>query len=161
MLFYFRTLLKEVEAKLPGYDTVCQDLLEVLLLQLMRRSKFSLTFLPTSRKSTKECAVVRRYMENHFKENLTLEQLAAVAHVNKYYLVHSLQPGIRNLPQLLLPEFPPHARPQPAAVPDPAQERKLPPALSCRGRHCADAAPPTAATFFKFSLLFSFCSGII
>ncbi len=89
MLFYFRTLLKEVEAKLPGYDTVCQDLLEVLLLQLMRRSKFSLTFLPTSRKSTKECAVVRRYIENHFKENLTLEQLAAVAHVNKYYLVHS------------------------------------------------------------------------
>lgn len=89
MLFYFRALLKEIEARLPGYDTVCQDLLEVVLLQLMRRSKFSLTFLPTSRKSTKECAIVRRYIENHFKENLTLEQLAAVAHVNKYYLVHS------------------------------------------------------------------------
>ena len=33
--------------------------------------------------------MVRRYIDAHFKENLSLDQLAALAHVNKYYLVHT------------------------------------------------------------------------
>ncbi len=89
ILFFLQNLLREVEAKLPGYDTVCQDLLEVVLLQLMRRSEFTVTFVPTSRKSTRETALVRRYIENHFKEDLTLDKLAEAAHVSKYYLVHN------------------------------------------------------------------------
>lgn len=89
ILFYMQCLLKEIETKQPGYNTACQDLLEVVLLQLMRRSEFTITFLPAARKSSTECAVVRRYIEHHFKENLTLDQLAGIAHVNKYYLAHS------------------------------------------------------------------------
>ncbi len=89
ILFYLRCLLKEIETKLPGYNTVCQDLLEVVLLLLMRSSKFTVTFIPAAHKSSKECAVVRRYIENNFKENLTLDNLAAVAHVSKYYLSHA------------------------------------------------------------------------
>lgn len=89
LLFYLQSLLKELEEKLPGYNTVCQDLLEVVLLQLMRRSEFTVTFVPTSRKSSRETAIVRRYIENHFKEDLTLDDLANVAHVSKYYLAHA------------------------------------------------------------------------
>lgn len=89
LLFYLHSLLDELESKLPGYNTVCQDLLEVVLLQLMRRSEFTVTFVPTSRKSTRETAIVRRYIDNHFKENLTLDILAEVAHVSKYYLAHN------------------------------------------------------------------------
>ncbi|MCI8566962.1 MAG: AraC family transcriptional regulator [Lachnospiraceae bacterium] len=89
ILFYLRYLLKEIETKLPGYNTVCQDLLEVVLLLLMRHSQFTVTFVPAARKSSKECAVVRRYIENHFKESLSLDDLAAVAHVSKYYLAHA------------------------------------------------------------------------
>ena len=84
----FRSL-KEIENKYPGYNTVCQDLLEVVLLLLMRHSQFTVTFVPAARKSSKECAIVRRYIENHFKENLTLDDLAALAHISKYYLVHA------------------------------------------------------------------------
>lgn len=89
ILFYLRCLLTEIENRHPGYNTVCQDLLEVVLLLLMRHSQFTVTFVPTAHKSSKECAVARRYIENHFKENLTLDDLAAAAHVSKYYLVHS------------------------------------------------------------------------
>lgn len=89
ILFYLRCLLAEIENRHPGYNTVCQDLLEVVLLLLMRHSQFTVTFVPTAHKSSKECAVARRYIENHFKENLTLDDLAAAAHVSKYYLVHS------------------------------------------------------------------------
>lgn len=89
LLFYLRCLLAEIEGKQPGYNTVCQDLLEVVLMLLMRRSQFTVTFVPTVHKSSKECAVVRRYIESHFKENLTLDELAALAHVSKYYLSHA------------------------------------------------------------------------
>ncbi|MCI8853340.1 MAG: AraC family transcriptional regulator [Lachnospiraceae bacterium] len=89
ILFYLRCLLKEIETRLPGYSTICQDLLEVVLLLLMRRSQFTVTFVPALHKSSKECAIVRRYIENHFKESLTLDDLAAVAHVSKYYLAHA------------------------------------------------------------------------
>ncbi len=89
VLFYLRCLLKEIETRLPGYNTICQDLLEVVLLLLMRRSQFTVTFVPAIHKSSKECAIVRRYIENHFKESLTLDDLAAVAHVSKYYLSHA------------------------------------------------------------------------
>ena len=89
LLFYLKSLLGEIETHLPGYNIICQDILEVILLQLMRRSEFTITFIPSTRKSSKECAVVRRYIDNHFKENLTLDDLAAVAHVSKYYLAHA------------------------------------------------------------------------
>lgn len=88
-LFYLRCMLAEMENKHPGYHTICQDLLEVVLLLLMRRSRFTVTFIPSTRRSNKECAIARRYIENHFKENLTLDDLAAAAHVSKYYLVHA------------------------------------------------------------------------
>lgn len=35
--------------------------------------------------------MVRRYIDNHFKENLSLDQLAQLAHLNKYYLAHSFR----------------------------------------------------------------------
>lgn len=89
ILFYLRCLLHEIENKHPGYHTICQDLLEVVLMLLMRHSQFTITFVPTAHRSSKECAIVKRYIENHFKESLTLDDLAAIAHVSKYYLVHA------------------------------------------------------------------------
>lgn len=89
ILFYLRSMLTEMENKYPGYNTICQDLLELVLMLLMRRSRFTVTFIPSTRKSSKECAIARRYIENHFKENLTLDDLAAAAHISKYYLVHA------------------------------------------------------------------------
>lgn len=88
VLHTLRSLLREIEEKAAGYGIVCQDLLEVLLVRLMRRTDFSLTPAPPRRRSSKECAAVRRYIEGHFKENITLDLLAQLTHLNKYYLVH-------------------------------------------------------------------------
>lgn len=89
VLHSLRSLLGEIENKAAGYDIICQDLLEVLLVRLMRRTDFSLTPAPPRKRSTKECATVRRYIDGHFKENITLDMLAELSHVNKYYMVHS------------------------------------------------------------------------
>jgi AraC-like DNA-binding protein len=66
----------------------------VLVLRLMRQTGLSfLTKKPEhrrpGRKPSKECATVRHYIDNHFKENINLNLLSELVHVNKYYMVHS------------------------------------------------------------------------
>ena len=90
VLHTLRSLLREIETKGTGYEIVCQDFLEVLLIRLMRRTDFSLTPAPPRKRGSKECAAVRRYIDGHFKENITLDQLSELAHVNKYYMVHAI-----------------------------------------------------------------------
>lgn len=94
LLHALREMLKEIELKAPGYELICQDLLEVLILRLMRHA--GLSFLPTQgehrrkgKQQNKECAAVKRYIDNHFKENISLDMLSELVHVNKYYMVHS------------------------------------------------------------------------
>lgn len=87
ILPYLRGMLREIETKQKGYEVVCQDLLEVLVVKLMRHTDFSLAVTP-GKQTSKECAVVRRYLDGHFKENISLDMLAELAHVNKYHLVH-------------------------------------------------------------------------
>lgn len=69
----------------------CQHLLEVILLRLLRHSELALAPAPGEYAGSRECDLVRRYIEEHFKENLTLDQLAKLAHINKYYLVHAFR----------------------------------------------------------------------
>lgn len=82
-----RALLREAEGKQPGYELICQNLLEILTIHLGRRAEFSSA--PGGRYANKECALVRRYIDSHFKENITLSQLSDLVHINKYYLVHT------------------------------------------------------------------------
>lgn len=86
---YLDEMLRELEDQIPGYETICQDLLEVLLLRVMRYSNYSAQPLPPAKRVSKECAAARRYIEAHFRENLTLDQLAEIVHINKYHMVHS------------------------------------------------------------------------
>ena len=86
-----RMLLQEAEAAQPGYEAVCHNLLQVLLLLLLRWESAVLRPVVPGPKSSRECSLVRRYIDSHFKENLTLDQLAAMANLSKYYLVHAFQ----------------------------------------------------------------------
>ena len=42
-------------------------------------------------RGSRECEFIRRYIDNHFKEDLNLDHLARLAHLNKYYLSHSFR----------------------------------------------------------------------
>ena len=81
-------ILKEVQDKQPGYHLVCQNLLDVLLIQIIRRQK--LVPAPISfTKMTKECGQIKQYLDSNYADNINLDSLAAMAHMNKYYLVHA------------------------------------------------------------------------
>lgn len=86
-----RMMVQEARDQGSGWEDACQNLLEVILLRLLRREDFALTAQTAGAGSSRECGQVKRYIDNHFKENLDLEQLAALVHVNKYYLAHAFK----------------------------------------------------------------------
>lgn len=84
-------MLREVQGAQSGYEEACSALLSVVLLRLGRQEGVSLAGEPSGPRTSRECDLVRRYIDNHFKESLTLEQLAGLAHLNKYYLAHTFR----------------------------------------------------------------------
>ena len=86
-----RNILREMEQKNPGYEDVCQAYMEILIIRLMRITALSVPTEPQTISANRQCAAVRRYIDLHFKEPLTLEQLAAEGHMNKYYLSHAFK----------------------------------------------------------------------
>ena len=85
-------LLAEADHSLDGYETVCQDLLEVLLIWLVRSSTLSVQLQRTTvRAENRECAEIKRYIDTNYRESITLDKLAGMSHLNKYYLSHAFQ----------------------------------------------------------------------
>ena len=87
LLFYLRSLLNEAEREEPYHDKVCQNLLEVMIIHMLRYADFSMTVIP-SKKANIACGLAKRYIDAHFSDAITLQELADLTHVNKYYLAH-------------------------------------------------------------------------
>ncbi len=86
-----RNILREMEQKSTGYEDVCQAYMEILIIRLMRNTILYSTAKPHQASSNRQCAAVKRYIDLHFKEALTLELLAEEAHMNKFYLSHTFK----------------------------------------------------------------------
>lgn len=86
-----RNILREMEQKNTGYEDVCQAYMEILVIRLMRSTALAVPTEPQVSSGNQQCAAVRRYIDLHFKESLSLDQLAAEAHMNKYYLSHAFK----------------------------------------------------------------------
>lgn len=89
ILFYLRNMLKEIENKIPGYEIVCQNLMNILTILIMRQTNYAATMAPIQKNSPRLCATVRKYIDEHYKENLSLNTLAELTNISKYYLVHA------------------------------------------------------------------------
>ena len=83
-----RNILREMELKHPGYEDICQAYMEILIIRLMRNTPVTVQAEPQGLTPNRQCTAVKRYIDLHFKEPLTLELLAEEAHMNKYYLSH-------------------------------------------------------------------------
>lgn len=86
-----RNILREMEQKNTGYEDVCQAYMEILIIRLMRNTSLAVPAEPQMISGNRQCAAVKRYIDLHFKEALTLDQLAEDAHMNKYYLSHAFK----------------------------------------------------------------------
>ena len=86
-----RNILREMELKNTGYEDICQAYMEILIIRLMRSTSLAIPAEPQIISGNRQCAAVRRYIDLHFKEALTLEQLAEETHMSKYYLSHAFK----------------------------------------------------------------------
>ena len=86
-----RNILREMELKNTGYEDVCQAYMEILIIRLMRSTALAVPSEAQAVSVNRQCAAVRRYIDLHFKEPLTLEQLAGEGHINKFYLSHAFK----------------------------------------------------------------------
>lgn len=87
LLFYFHSLFQELDEKREGYEEICRHTLSILIAQLRRITDSGFQLVPSFHPS-KECALVRRYLDYNYGEEINLDQLAALSHLNKYYLSH-------------------------------------------------------------------------
>ena len=86
-----RNILREMEQKNPGYEDVCQAYMEILAIRLMRNTALAVSDEEQAAVGNHQCAAVRKYIDLHFKEALTLDMLAEEAHMNKFYLSHAFK----------------------------------------------------------------------
>lgn len=89
VLFYLRKMLYELEAKIPGHEIICQNLMEILIVLLERQTNFSITLSPVPKKTSRMCSLIRRYIDQNYRENITLDQLAEISHTSKFHLAHA------------------------------------------------------------------------
>lgn len=87
-LFYMMTLFYEMEEKQLDYEQVCHDLLDALIIQLIRRNGLAAEVTPNVQQSL-ICLKIRRYLDSNYMQHITLESLAELFHLNKYYIVHA------------------------------------------------------------------------
>ena len=86
--FYFKSILREVKKMDYNYEMVCQNLLEVLVTNIIRLTQCTITSTSSAR-TNKECTFIKRYIDHHFAESISLDYLAKMTHMNKYYMVHA------------------------------------------------------------------------
>lgn len=86
-----RNILREMELKNTGYEDICQAYMEILIIRLMRNTALTVQTEQPVVSGNRQCAAIKRYIDLHFKESLTLEQLSEEAHMNKYYLSHAFK----------------------------------------------------------------------
>ena len=86
-----RNILREMELHYTGYEDICQAYMEILIIRLMRSIALAVPAEPQSVSANRQCAAIKRFIDLHFKDPLTLEILAEEAHMNKYYLSHTFK----------------------------------------------------------------------
>ncbi len=84
---YFQEILNELKESQPYSQNIAAGWLHVLVAKLQRYREVILT-VRGPEKASLESAQIKRYIDTHFKEDITLDALAKVAHLNKFYLSH-------------------------------------------------------------------------
>lgn len=85
---YLNIMLEEITKKEENYEAVCQNLLEVILLCMLRNNNLSI-IQSSNILLSRECAQIKNYLDANYAENITLDTLASFSHMNKYYIAHA------------------------------------------------------------------------
>lgn len=91
VLTCMQSILREMQGREPEYQTICWACMDIIVVQLMRNASASVTQVQSHFPTNRQCASVRHYIDQHYKENMTLDQLAQKVSINKYYMAHAFK----------------------------------------------------------------------
>ncbi|CDC91943.1 araC-type DNA-binding domain-containing proteins [Firmicutes bacterium CAG:227] len=94
---FAQLMMREFQDKKSGFEKVCHGLLQVLLVYIARKQNLSV-ISDSSFRLSKECALAKRYIDINYSQNITLDSLAEITHINKFYLAHSFTECIGQSP---------------------------------------------------------------
>ena len=94
---FAQLMMREFQDKKSGFGKVCHGLLQVLLVYIARKQNLSV-ISDSSFRLSKECALAKRYIDINYSQNITLDSLAEITHINKFYLAHSFTECIGQSP---------------------------------------------------------------
>lgn len=86
----FDQLLKEIHEQEVNFEMYCQNLLEIIIIKLIRDQNYSIEE-SEFKNINSSIFSTKNYIDTHFKEDINLDILADVSHMNKYYLAHSFK----------------------------------------------------------------------
>lgn len=88
LYLYFNTLAHEMKRDQPYRDFVCQNLLNIIFTIILRNDAFKISIVNESG-LTRECSIAKKYIDDHYSENITVETLSSLVHLNKFYFAHN------------------------------------------------------------------------
>lgn len=94
---FAQLMMNEFREKKPGFETVCHGLLQVLLVYISREQRISV-ISDSMYQISKECALAKHYIDANYSQNITLDLLASITHINKFYLAHTFTKCIGQSP---------------------------------------------------------------
>ena len=93
ILRYLNAMVQEATSQSMSYELVCHNLLEILLIKIMRHQHFDLEVGKQS-KATKDISFIKHYLETYYHESIQLEDLASMTHLSRFYISHSFKKEI-------------------------------------------------------------------
>lgn len=93
ILRYLNAMVQEATSQSMSYELVCHNLLEILLIKILRHQHFDLEVGKQS-KATKDISFIKHYLETYYHESIQLEDLASITHLSRFYISHSFKKEI-------------------------------------------------------------------
>ena len=87
LLPYLQQISLEVAEKKEHYQDVVQHIFQVLAIQMLRSQSVA-SFTSEGANVNPKCAQIKRYIDDHYKEDITVDTLASVAFLSRSYLIH-------------------------------------------------------------------------
>ena len=83
----FTEMFQEMKLHRAGHEMMVQSLLLKLAVLLTRRTDLKASFDSTE-EMRRGCAIVKEYIDSHYADKITLDDLARISCISKFHLIH-------------------------------------------------------------------------
>lgn len=83
----FYKIHSEMIKKDSDFDIICQHYFQIILLNIMRKTSINFS-IDEPVKGSRECQLIKDYIDTNYSDPITLDMLSAKYNLNKYHLCH-------------------------------------------------------------------------